>query len=102
MTFKTSLSDDKKELKMSIEGRFDFNIHNEFRKSYQDLPPSTRFVVDMRDTTYMDSSAMGMLLLLREFAGKDSADIRLVNCNDEIQRVLAISNMDKLFATETA
>lgn len=102
MGFNTSFSADKSELKISIDGRFDFNIHSEFRKSYQELPPGTHFVVDLRNTTYMDSSAMGMLLLLREYAGKDNADIRLINCNDEIQRILAISNMDKLFPMEAA
>lgn len=100
MGFNVSLSDDEKELRMEVDGRFDFNIHHQFRKAYQGLPVTTRFVIDMANTSYMDSSAMGMLLLLREYAGKDSADIHLVNCNPEIKKVLEISNMDKLFPME--
>ena len=101
MGFSATLSPDKKQLRMEIDGRFDFNIHSQFRKSYTDLPPSTRFVVDLKNTDFMDSSAMGMLLLLRENAGKENADIHLVNCNPEIERILAVSNMDKLFPLET-
>ena len=102
MGFNATLSADKKELLMKIDGRFDFNLHSEFRKSYQELPANTRFVVDLKNASYMDSSAMGMLLLLREYAGKENADIRLINCNPDIERVLAVSNMDKLFPLETA
>lgn len=97
MGFNASLSDDEKQLTMQVDGRFDFNLHHEFRKAYQGLPVTTRFIVDLKNATYMDSSAMGMLLLLREYAGKENADIRLVNCNPEIKKVLEISNMDKLF-----
>ena len=102
MGFNATLSDDKKELRMVIDGRFDFNIHSQFRNAYQELPPDTRFVIDLQGATFMDSSAMGMLLLLREHAGKEAADIRLVNCNPEIEKILAVSNMDKLFPMETA
>ena len=45
----------------------------------------------------MDSSALGMLLLLREFAGGDDADIQLVSPNAEIRNVLDIANFGKLF-----
>jgi anti-anti-sigma factor len=102
MGFKTSLSNDKQELTITIDGRFDFNIHNEFRKSYVDLPATTRYVIDLGKATYMDSSAMGMLLLLREHAGKEKANVRLLNCSEEIRRILAISNMDKLFPLDAA
>lgn len=102
MSFNTSLSEDGQELRMSIDGRFDFNIHSQFRKAYQNLPSGTRFVVDLSNATYMDSSAMGMLLLLREFAGKEKANIRIINCSGEVERVLTVSNMDKLFPMEAA
>jgi anti-anti-sigma factor len=100
MSFKSTLSADQKELVMEIGGRFDFNLHHQFRRAYHGLPATTRFVVDLRNTTYMDSSAMGMLLLLREYAGKENAKIRLINCSPEIKKVLAVSNMDKLFPLE--
>ena len=51
----------------------------------------------MKDTTYMDSSALGMLLLLRDHAGGDTAEVQVVNSNSDVRKILGISNFDKLF-----
>jgi anti-anti-sigma factor len=53
--------------------------------------------LDLKETTYLDSSALGMLLLLRDHAGGDDSDIRVVNPNSDVRKILAISNFDKLF-----
>jgi len=100
MGFSAQLSADGGELKMAIDGRFDFNIHADFRNAYRDLPANTRYVIDLGKATYMDSSAMGMLLLLREHAGEKDANIQLLNCNADIRKILSISNLDKIFTIE--
>lgn len=100
MGLKTQLSADGKELSLCIDGRFDFNLHMDFREAYRGLPPDTRYVIDLSRTTFMDSSAMGMLLLLREYAGEKHADIRLCNCSEAVRKVLAVSHLDSIFAIE--
>ena len=45
----------------------------------------------------MDSSALGMLLLLRERAGGDRAAIEITHCSPEIRKIFAVSNFDRLF-----
>ncbi|TBU95404.1 STAS domain-containing protein [Phytopseudomonas dryadis] len=95
----TSLpSDDGQELTIVIQGRFDFGAHQEFRNAYErvDVRPK-RYVVDLKATTYLDSSALGMLLLLRDHAGGDRAQIRLLNCNADVRKILSISNFEQLF-----
>jgi anti-anti-sigma factor len=90
-----------KTLKINIEGRFDFSSHQEFRESYEargERP--AQYLVDMRSTTYLDSSALGMLLLLRDYAGGDSATIQIVNCNPDVRKILSISNFEQLFKIE--
>lgn len=91
-----------KTLKINIEGRFDFSSHQEFRESYEanggERP--TEYLVDMRSTTYLDSSALGMLLLLRDYAGGDSGKILIVNCNPDVRKILSISNFEQLFNIE--
>ena len=42
-------------------------------------------------------AALGMLLLLRDHAGGDHAQIRLLNCNSDVRKILAISNFEQLF-----
>jgi len=82
---------------ISVSGRFDFSAHQEFISSYRDLAKGEKhFIVDLGATEYMDSSAMGMLLQLREHADKSSR-VQLVNANSNIQEILKIANFDKLF-----
>ena len=89
------------ELTISIEGRFDFSAHQEFRDCYEhvDQEPAS-YVVDLNRTTYLDSSALGMLLLLRDHAGGDSAEIKIINCNRDVKKILTISNFEQLFTIQ--
>ena len=98
MSVGSSLSPDGKVLTISINGRFDFSAHQAFRDSYEKLTPTpSEIVIDMVETTYLDSSALGMLLLLRDHAGGDTSNITLRNCNDDIRKILTISNFEQLF-----
>ncbi|WP_339453659.1 STAS domain-containing protein [Pseudomonas sp. EA_5y_Pfl2_R50] len=89
---------DKPELTISVNGRFDFGKHQAFRDAYEKARPEpASIIVDLKETTYLDSSALGMLLLLRDHAGGDEAQVRVVNVNSDVRKILAISNFDKLF-----
>ncbi|KXX64740.1 STAS domain-containing protein [Marichromatium gracile] len=99
MSVKRQVDETHSEVIISIEGRFDFSLHKVFRDAYRDLSPATmRFVVDLGDATYLDSSALGMLLLLREHAGGERAQVRIINAQGDVMRVLKIANFDRLFA----
>ncbi|MEC9085422.1 MAG: STAS domain-containing protein, partial [Pseudomonadota bacterium] len=66
MPIETRRSDDGKTLTICVEGRFDFSTHQSFRDAYEHSEPTvSHYVIDLSDTTYLDSSALGMLLLLR-------------------------------------
>ncbi|MBV4546929.1 STAS domain-containing protein [Pseudomonas triticicola] len=98
MSVVTEVSPDQKKLTIAVKGRFDFGRHQEFRESYERLPHKPEsIVVDLKEATYLDSSALGMLLLLRDHAGGDNSDIRVVNSSTDVKKILAISNFDKLF-----
>jgi len=98
MAITSQPSSDGQELTILIQGRFDFSAHQEFRNTYERVNSTPqRYVVDLKDTTYLDSSALGMLLLLRDHAGGDSAQIRLLNCSPDVRKILAISNFEQLF-----
>ena len=98
MSVVTEVSGDGKKLTISIKGRFDFGRHQEFRESYEKFSQKPEiYVVDLKDTTYLDSSALGMLLLLRDYAGGEDANVSVSNCSADVRKILAISNFDKLF-----
>jgi len=87
-----------KKLTIKIQGRFDFSAHQEFRDAYEKANAKPDgYVVDMSETTYLDSSALGMLLLLRDHAGGDTSHIEIVNCNNDVKKILTISNFEQLF-----
>lgn len=101
MAISSRMSSDGRELVINIRGRFDFSCHQEFRKAYEDSSVKPQgYAVDMNETTYLDSSALGMLLLLRDHAGGDNAHIRIVNCNSDVRKILAISNFEQLFTIQ--
>ncbi|MHA6125947.1 STAS domain-containing protein [Pseudomonas fluorescens group sp. PF-1] len=99
MSVVTEISADGQKLTISVKGRFDFAKHQEFRESYDlaDRAMPSSVVVDLKEATYLDSSALGMLLLLRDHAGGENSDIRVVNSSSDVKKILAISNFDKLF-----
>lgn len=98
MAVTSEVSADGSKLTIAIKGRFDFAKHQEFRNAYEELsPPPACVVVDLKDATYLDSSALGMLLLLREHAGGDESDIRVVNSSPDVRKILGVSNFDQLF-----
>ena len=82
---------------IKIDGRFDFSVQSDFRKAYEMAVSNSQFILDFSTADYMDSSALGMLLLLRDYAGADNADVSLNNCGSEIKGILEISNFHKLF-----
>ncbi len=85
---------------LGVSGRFDFSCHREFMEAIKSYPKGEKgFVVDLADTEYLDSSAMGMLLQLREHSDRNQP-VSLVNSNDEVREILRIANFDKLFALE--
>lgn len=81
-----------------LDERFNFEIHREFRDTYVKNPPNSAFVVEMKKVEYLDSSALGMLLLLREFAGGDKANIKIINCKPMVERIFKVANFDRLFS----
>ncbi|SDT38397.1 anti-anti-sigma factor [Pseudomonas sp. Z003-0.4C(8344-21)] len=98
MSVVTEVSPDGQKLTIAIKGRFDFGRHQEFRESYERLAKKPEsIVIDLKEATYLDSSALGMLLLLRDHAGGDNSDVQVINSNSDVRKILAISNFDKLF-----
>ena len=89
-------SNDGAELTISIDGRFDFGLQKDFRSSYENIK-AKRYIVNLMNTEYMDSSALGMLLMMREYAGGSHADITLQNCSNEIKTILKVANFQSLF-----
>jgi len=91
-------SNDGEEVTVSVAGRFDYRIYDSFKASFDEIDEDRKTVnVDLSKTDYMDSSALGMLLMLREHVGR-AVKVCLVKPPPDVMRVLTIANFDKLFS----
>ncbi len=98
MPINAQLSSNGQELTLSIDGRFDFNLHREFREAVKASPGVHRCRVDLSGTSYLDSSALGMLLLLKDHA----REVEIVGCSSEVRKVLEIANFHRIFTMAPA
>ncbi len=83
-----------------LEGRFDFNSHRDFRGAYDNLlndPGARTIEINFNRVDYLDSSALGMLLLLREKAEASGKSVTLSGLQGTVKQVLEIANFQRLF-----
>lgn len=96
----TSVEQQNGKAVVKLSGRFDFNSHREFRAAYENLLGRSdlrEIVVDLGSVDYLDSSALGMLLLLRDKGALEHKAVMLANCRGSVRQVLDIANFSKLF-----
>ncbi len=97
MSVSSKCSDDGRDMVICVSGRFDFSDHKDFRDAYKGAANDAQFKLDLSGTEYMDSSALGMLLLLREHAGGDTCKIEITGCSEDIRKILQLSNFNQMF-----
>jgi anti-anti-sigma factor len=88
-------------LTIKLAGRLDFAMHQAFSEAYSSHAPDRvqQYILDMRALTYLDSSALGMLLLLKDHASK-TAKISIINCSKDVSKIFEIANFNQLFEIE--
>ena len=80
--------------------RFDFNSFRDFRSGYERAlgTEGTRLlIIDMQDVQYIDSAALGILLLMRDRATSANCSVELHNLRGVAKEVLEIANFQKIF-----
>ena len=83
-----------------LSGRFDFNTHREFRNAVEPLAGDatvTQVVIDFTDVEYLDSSALGMLLMLRDRMNSAKKGLTIAGVHGNVKQVLEIANFGQLF-----
>lgn len=80
---------------LRISGKFDYRMIKEFHKVL-DRSPQT-WVVDFTSVDYVDSSALGLLLLLRDRVAGDNQRVVLRGLHGQPRDVLVMARFDKMF-----
>lgn len=84
----------EEKLIIHLSDKFDFSEMEEFKSTYEDSA-AKNYIVDFGETNYMDSSGLGMLLNMKRAKGDNP--IELINCKDQIKKVLVVSRFDEHF-----
>ncbi len=82
-----------------LRGRFVFASHREFNDAVDAALKTSEpnVIIDLSDTVYIDSAALGMLLLARHRAEQLGKTITLKGAEGTVLQVLQIANFDRLF-----
>ncbi len=83
---------------ITVAGRFDFRCVSEFQPALR--PDDRSWLVDLSRADYVDSAALGMLLLLRERADGDRSRVRIRGAQGQPRDVLLMAKFDRMFAME--
>ena len=84
-----------------LKGRFDYEARRDFDTATQmalkeDAP---EIQINLMEVEYMDSSALGMLLVLRDKATATGKVVSLAECQGFVKKILDVANFQKLFET---
>jgi anti-anti-sigma factor len=99
MSFVTTMQDGAAVIR--VPARFDFrrigDFHGAVDKVFEQRL-ADEIVIDLSDTEYLDSAALGMLLVLRDRARGERAGVVLASARGTVSNVLSAANFAKLFA----
>ncbi|GAB4254280.1 MAG: STAS domain-containing protein [Methylomicrobium sp.] len=99
MTLTISHNQETKELRIRTPVKFDFSVHQDFRKAIDwNQKEIKTIVIDLQATDYLDSAALGMLLILRDKMNDDKNSVHLIHAKPEVIKILKIANFDQLFS----
>ena len=101
MTINSKISGDDKQLVIAISGRFDFSLHQQFRDAYNNVTTQKLiYILNLSETEYMDSSALGMILLLKDHVQHHAGDLIISKPSDTVRKILEIAQFQRLMTIE--
>jgi anti-anti-sigma factor len=83
---------------IKIAGRFDFRSVRQFQDALRN--PCGSWIVDLGEVDFVDSAALGLLLLLRERAGAVGGRVTVRRLRGQPREVLMMAKFDRLFTLE--
>jgi len=85
---------------IQFQARVDASYVGSIREALKELTRSNhdKFVVDLTDTSFIDSQGLGILVSLLRAARAVGGTVHLVNPSDEgVQRLFSVTKLDQVF-----
>ena len=83
-----------------LPSRFDYSYHRQFGEQYTPLIESVvckEIIMDFSQVEYLDSSALGMMVLLQKKAAGQSIKVKIKGARGATDEILKMANMQKIF-----
>lgn len=101
MTVSSKFSADAKQFVIAIDQRFDFSLHQQFREAYKSVTnQGLKYILDLSQAEYMDSSALGMILLLKDHVQLYSGSLTISKPSETVKKILEIAQFQRLMTIE--
>ena len=100
MNFRVSV--EPSAVRIGLAGRFAFEHRRVFGEATDAAlaSPAPKVLVDLHGVAYMDSSALGMLLVLRDKAAGVNKSVAISCAPGIVRDILTVANFGKLFPLE--
>jgi len=83
-----------------LPNRFDYSFHRQFSDQYVPLldnPACKEVILDFSQVEYLDSSALGMMVLLQKKASEEHKKVKIKGARGSTNEILKVANMQKIF-----
>ena len=85
-----------------LDENFDYTCRELFQTIYKENSKKTEYIIDFHSVRLVDSSALGLLLVLREYNGCDGSLIHLIHCNPQVKELFSTVKFSQFFNMESS
>ncbi len=85
---------------LRLPSRFDYSYHRQFSELYTPLVEISKcieIILDFSQVEYLDSSALGMMVLLQKRASGQGKKVKIKGARGATDEILKMANMQKIF-----
>lgn len=85
---------------LRLPSRFDYSYHRQFGDLYTPLleeASCTEIILDFSQVEYLDSSALGMMVLLQKKSSGYNKKVKIKGARGTTDDILKMANMQKIF-----
>lgn len=102
MSVSHDISGDNRIVEIAIKGKFDYRVSQNFRDAYHEMDnhEGVTYHINLSETEFMDSAALGMLLILRDYASSHHSEVCIDHPSKQAKNTLRIANFQQLFRIE--
>jgi HptB-dependent secretion and biofilm anti anti-sigma factor len=83
-----------------LPSRFDYDYHKQFSTAYSSIVDDTtikEIILDFSRVEYLDSSALGMMVMFHKKAAATSKVAKIRGARGVTKEILSMANMQKIF-----